>query len=432
MKSQMVVVFLLVAQVLFAGSLELSLLPGSTVVSEQGGKAYVLITIQATQTVGQQRSPINLSLVLDRSGSMAGKKLEYVKKACIHGIDMLDEQQDRVSLVVYDDKVKVLYPNAPVRKERLKTLIGKIEDRGSTDLNGGMEFGISQALREKNKRFISRVLLLSDGLANEGETDPEKIAKNARLGYKKGLTISTFGVGADYNENLMVAIARQGHGNYYFIESPNQIQSIFEKEFASLLSVVAKRIRLNLDLPSGIKISRMIGFDYQNNTINVNPLYSGAKTSFLVELQIAPKGSKSKTEPLNIGIVYEDMLKNQKQQVSRSLVLDYQKGTPELLQNKAVYSAFVNLGLADRLETITLHLDKGENKKASDLVKSSIRELTKANKRLSDSEIAKEIQSLKMQQKQIEQLGSRNVRDSYEGKVLKKAVQQRMYQKASK
>lgn len=432
MKFWMVVGLLFVAGLGFSESLKLSLKTGNLAVSAGGGKAYVLITVQATSANIQNRSPINLSLVLDRSGSMAGKKLSSVKQACIHGIEMLDEQQDRVSLVIYDDQVKTLYPNGPVRKKKLKSLIEKIDDRGSTDLNGGMQEGIAQALKQNNKQFVSRVLLLSDGLANEGETDPEKIARNARLGYEKGLTISTFGVGADYNENLMVAIARQGHGNYYFIESPRQINSIFEKEFASILSVVAKGIRLQLTPSDGVQILRIVGFDEQKNLIDVNPLYSGAETSFLLEVQVPAARSKSKISVVKVALSYEDTLAKKQQSTSGIVDLNYQKGKVNVLKDKKVYSAFVNLSLADRLKETALYLDQGKNKKALKGVKDEIENLKVANQALKDPELEKEIQSLQRQKKQIEQLGKQSYRQSYGGKVLKKAMQQRMYDKSSK
>ncbi len=207
---------------------------------------YLYINIKAEKArEKKERTPLNLSLVLDRSGSMQGDKIKYACEACKFVADNL-EPNDILSLVIYDDQVNVLSASAPVKdKLKLKQLINSITDRGSTNLSGGMLEGYNQVHTTHDKKRVNRVLLLSDGLANQGITDPKILQQMAReKNQTEGMTLSTFGVGEDFNELLMTGLAEYGSGNYYFIDSPDKIPTIFAKELQGLLSVVAQNTNI--------------------------------------------------------------------------------------------------------------------------------------------------------------------------------------------
>lgn len=272
----------------------------SPYISHHGGTAYLQLTI-TTPTVGSTlRRPINLSVVLDRSGSMGDeKKIDYAKKALNRLIDQLDSE-DILSIVIYDDVIEVLRDARPVgnSKMELKRLVERVYPRGSTNLGGGMMEGFRQVDRYLKKEYANRVVLLSDGLANQGVTDPYQLNRIARQYRAKSISLTTMGVGLDYNENLMVGLAENGGGNYYFIESPNSLASILNKEFNLLSSLVAQNASIELSLGRNVRLQEVIGCEHQTHNdryiIPVGDLYSNDRREITLEL-LVPGGAGSLT-----------------------------------------------------------------------------------------------------------------------------------------
>lgn len=213
---------------------------------------YVLVTLTGAERrrPAGERPPLNLSMVLDRSGSMEDKgKIGYLREAAQMGVGLL-APTDSLSLIAYDDRITVLRPAGPVEDpDAINQLIGGLTPRGSTNLTGGMMAGVDQvkawAERDRQDMPINRVLLLSDGLANQGITDPDRIRARVRDAKAAGVRISTLGLGRDYDEDLMQMIAEQGGGAYYYIENPRQMGRIFEAELSALFATVAKSVRLD-------------------------------------------------------------------------------------------------------------------------------------------------------------------------------------------
>jgi len=207
--------------------------------------------------------PLNIAIVLDRSGSMSGQKIQHARQAAKYIVDQLDED-DYLSIVMYDQVVEVVYPSGRVEnREQIKSRIDRITDRGSTNLMGGALKGYEEVKRNYRPGYINRVLLLSDGLANEGITSPAEIERIIRRkNTDEGISISTFGVGNDYNEDLMTAMAETGTGNYYFISRAQDIAGIFEKELNGLKEVIAQEAELEIRLPDFVNIDKVYGHKF--------------------------------------------------------------------------------------------------------------------------------------------------------------------------
>lgn len=189
-------------------------------VPHNGGTVYLQIALDARNfpMTAVCRRPMNIAVVLDRSGSMAdARKIDYAKKAINSLIDGLSSE-DYLSIVIYDDRIDVLLPaQRVINKECIKRLVREIYPRGSTNLGGGMAEGFQQIERNFREDYVNRVILLSDGLANTGITDPRELGRIAGRYRDKSISLTTMGVGLDYNENLMLGLAEHGGGNYYFL-----------------------------------------------------------------------------------------------------------------------------------------------------------------------------------------------------------------------
>jgi Ca-activated chloride channel family protein len=263
------------------------------------------IRVQAPVSTKENRRPsLNLAIVLDRSGSMQGEKLENVKLAASHVLDQLKEQ-DQVALVVYDNTIQVLAHNINIthgNQFELKQLISGIKAGNMTNLGGGWLTGCKEIASSAREGTINRTMLLTDGLANVGETDLEILSQHAFEIYKDSISTSTFGVGEGFNEHLLEAMSNRGGGNFYFIPRPDQIAQIFIKEFNDLIGITARKVEIKLDLPSSVEWKVLGGWSAEHKDghlhIYVGDMLSGKTQDIYVKLQI-PVDDKASELVLN-------------------------------------------------------------------------------------------------------------------------------------
>ena len=274
---------------------------------------FLYFEMQAQKVkVKEDRIPLNISLVVDRSGSMNGDKLAYVKKAINFVIDNLSSD-DYLSIVQYDNEIDVVSASQKVKdKAGLHRKISQISARGTTNLSGGMLEGYDQVNSTKQEKFVNRTLLLSDGLANSGITDPQKLQLIVQKKFRElGIGLSTFGVGAQFNEVLMTNLAEYGGANYYFIDSPDQIPQIFAEELTGLLSVLSQSTKLTFKFPREyFKCEFVYGYPYDVESgevkVNFNDVISEEKKAVLVKLQVLKPIDKE--VKIGINLSYEDVV----------------------------------------------------------------------------------------------------------------------------
>ncbi|MBN9414924.1 hypothetical protein ABS71_09555 [bacterium SCN 62-11] len=192
------------------------------------------------------RVPINLALVLDRSGSMQGEKMELTRKAAALAIKSLSPE-DRISLVTFASEVETVVASTPVvDKHRLMRRLDQIQAYGSTALFPGWQAGADQASLGLRKGNLNRLVLLTDGQANLGQTNPDPICTEVHNWFQKGLQTTTMGFGRDYQEGLLRAMAASGGGNHFYVETPEQLARYVELELDGLAATVGTQVRLKL------------------------------------------------------------------------------------------------------------------------------------------------------------------------------------------
>jgi Ca-activated chloride channel family protein len=220
-------------------------------------RRFVLARVTAPSAPRRlERLAVNLAFVLDRSGSMSGEKIALAKETIGAALAGLDER-DRFSVIAYDDVVDVVVESTPASAEARRAALGRIatiDARGSTALADGWLRGAEQVALHLSDEGVNRCLLLTDGLANRGITDPETLARHAGELRARGVSTTTFGVGADFDEALLQAMADAGGGHFYFVRDAATIRDHITSEVGETLEVVAPATRLEVVAPEGVDV----------------------------------------------------------------------------------------------------------------------------------------------------------------------------------
>ncbi|MEX2044660.1 MAG: VWA domain-containing protein [Opitutus sp.] len=261
----------------------------------------------------EMRPPVNLALVIDRSGSMAGDKIVKAREAALEAIRRL-APDDVVSIIAYDTHVQTLVPAQRVGNgRRLEQAICSIEAGGNTALHGGVVRGAAEVRRNlEDRRYVNRVILLSDGLANVGPSSPEALGRLGASLMKEGISVTTIGLGLGFNEDLMTRLALRSDGNTYFVEDSADLPRIFAAELGDVLNVVARRVVIEIEFPDGVRPMSFIGREGtirgRKAELTLNQLYGGQEKFALIEVEIAPARAGAELEIAHARVSYEDAL----------------------------------------------------------------------------------------------------------------------------
>ena len=330
----------------------------------------------------ESRPPVNLALVIDRSGSMGGDKIAKAREAALSAVRSLGPD-DIISIIAYDTEVETLVPAQRVGRARgLEAAICRIEARGNTALHGGVAAGANELRKHiEDNRGVNRVILLSDGLANVGPSSPDELG---RLGYslmKEGISVSTIGLGLGYNEDLMARLALRSDGNTYFVENSADLSRIFAIELGDVLNVIARRVVIEIEFPEGVRPMHFVGRDGvirgQRAEITLSQLYGGQEKFALVEVEVSPAKSGSECELARASVRYEDAANG------RSTTLTAQRKVQFSSDRKVVISSADHRVQADyaanvlavaKDQAIEL-VDKGRKDEASALIMKRTAEL---------------------------------------------------------
>lgn len=256
------------------------------------------------------RPDLNLSLVLDRSGSMQGEKMVRAREAAMFCVDQM-LPTDRLSVVTFDEHIDVLFPSEPVtNKQSMKDLIARVTARGSTALHEAWVRGGLTVSERMLDQGINRVVLITDGLANVGITNTDEIVTQAMGLYQRGVSTSTIGIGADFNEDLLMPMAQSGGGNAWHVVEPDDMQRIFQVELEGLIAQFAHTVSLSLIPADGVRVVDMLNdFDLtETGRYRLPNLQAGSPLDIVVQLRVGAEaaGTQMRLLDLRLGFTPPD------------------------------------------------------------------------------------------------------------------------------
>jgi Ca-activated chloride channel family protein len=315
--------------------IQLAVEPSQSVLSAgEANKAYLRVKLEglaASEAVS--RPPVNVSLVIDRSGSMQGAKIEQAKEAAILALSRLS-RKDRVSVIAFDHQVDVIVPAGPFEDfSEMKRRIDGIYARGQTAIYAAVRQAGQSVGEAVSPERISRVILMSDGL--------------------------------DYSEELMTRLALASDGNHAFVENPEQLAGIFNKEFGDVLSVVGQDVDIEIDCPDGVTPLRGLGRDVKINgrhvSFRLNQVGEKQERYIVVELEVAKGKAQGPAAIADVGVSYLDPKTKSRSKMTAKAEVSFSTSADEVSRSaNASVSATVATQLAnERSEKAVLTRDTG-------------------------------------------------------------------------
>jgi len=377
---------------------------------ERPQQLYLMARFEAgTGPREAKRRPLNLSLVIDRSGSMAGDKIDYTRQAAQFLVQNLSNR-DILSVVLYNDKIETLLPPEPViNKDRVLHQLDKMRVRGTTNLSGGWLQGCQHVAENLGMSTLNRVILMSDGLANRGVTDPNQLVQLARQKQDEGVSTTTMGLGNDFNEDLMIEMAHAGGGAFYFIESPEVAPQIFQEELSGLLNVVGQNLMISLNPTAQVSSVRQLNAypmvqDGKSTRFRLGDIYGNEVKTLMLELNIPALRSLGEAQIATLRFEYDDVAGDYTEHQVRELpvrlnVQDDSAMRP--LPNPDVTQSVLLLKAANARKNAVKAADKGEFNTASKILQAAADAIAEAN--LDSSQLMEERNALLRQAEQIEQ-----------------------------
>ena len=368
----------------------------STLNSASSSSVYLRLSLKAlTAAKKESRTPLNVALVIDRSGSMSGDRIVAAREAATVALERLSAD-DVVSLVSYNHKVDVLHPAARLgaSHESLKRAIEKLVPDGTTALYAGVKEGGQQVREFLSDTKVNRVILVSDGLANVGPSTPSEVASLGRELASKGISVTTIGLGLDYNEDLMQRLAAASDGNHAFVESPRQLASIFDKEFGDALSVSARDIIIHIEFKDGFKPKRVLGREVEISgtkvTLKMTQMQSDNERYVVIEAEVPTGAAPGDARIADIEMDYFDLDTNTRAKSTASVraKISTDAKEAEASLNKSVMSQVTEQVATEATEKSVELRDKGDIVGAKKMLEDNAAYLGRQRGQLSTSSAA--------------------------------------------
>jgi len=295
------------------------------------GHYLLRVGLQGRYIAPEDREPALLIFVIDVSGSMdQDNRLGLVKQS----LDLLVGElrpDDRVGIVVYSERSRVILEPTPAsNKEAILDGIHQLQPEGSTNVGDGLRLGYEMAQQNRGEEGITRVIVLSDGVANVDTTDPEGILNMIKSGVEDGITLSTIGFGmGNYNDVLMEQLANDGNGNYYYVDTLREARRVFVFNLTGTLQVIGYDAKVQVDFnPEVTDRYRLIGYenraiadeDFRDDTVDAGEVGAGHSITALYE--VALEGENPQGVIATVYVRYQDADTREVVELSKAITVD--------------------------------------------------------------------------------------------------------------
>jgi len=380
------------------GALGFDLRLGNPQAPQQGGTVWLQLGMQAQRAADNVVGPMNLALVIDRSGSMdTAEKMPYVKQALRLVLQSL-RADDIVALVTYGSTADVLLPAQPVGDGRwIEETVNRIVIEGDTNLHAGLMLGFSEVAKQYDPSRNNRVILLTDGIANQGVTDPAQIAEEALAYTERGIYLSTIGLGLDFNDGLLSRLAEQGQGGYSFVDSAQELDRVFKAHLAGVQQRVADDLSLTLVPAPGVQLIGLTDYKEtppaQGAHILLPAVGAGDSAVLLAQFQLSPTAALG-TQPLaQVQFSYFDHVRQQPVTLDQTIEIEVSTAMndynptqePTVLRNVTIQQ------LAEGLIEIDELFQRGQYEAAWQIAVDLEERLTQVSRLTNDPQLAEDL-----------------------------------------
>ena len=397
-----------------------------------------LLALESRLPDGKRNNKVNLAIVLDKSGSMGSRnKMREARNAAVTALRML-RRGDVFSVISYDSSARVIIPATSLTAQSRELAIRHIQNirpSGSTALFGGVSLGANEVRKNSKENFVNRVILLSDGLANVGPSTPAELGRFGASLIKENISVSTIGVGVDYNEDLMTALSQNSDGNFYYVENSSDLPRIFSTELGSALKVAAKSIRLKIICPEGVIPQGILGHQCRINgnsiEMNFNQVYGGHEKSLILQVEVPAKTAGSQMNIAQVEVNYQGLESKYKHQVLSTVTAEFSADRKVIAKNvnlKVKAEVAVQQGAVLREEAVK-QADKGDFEGAKKKLSKAVVILNEAAVATGDKELEKQADDVKADKDNLAPSSYKRERKKLKGKSYQYRNQQIYIQK---
>jgi len=336
--------------------------------------AYLRVGLRGFRLQKEKVAPINVALVIDKSGSMQGEKIRRAKNAAIMAVERM-RADDIIAVVTYSHSAEILLPATKATdKKPLKTAINRLRAGGQTALYDGVKKGAQEIRKFLDRNRVNRMVLVSDGLANVGPDSPKELGLlGASLG-KEGIVVTTIGLGLGYNEDLMTQLAGKSDGNHAFAENAKDLVRFFNYEFGDILAVIAQEVKVTITCADGIRPVRVLGKEAeiqgQQVQFALNQLYSDHENQLLLEIEVPPTKAGQDLTIADVKVVYRNMVTDTTDRLNSQVAATFTTSLQLVEKNTnldVMIAALEQLALAKNDLAITLR-DLGKVREAQQVL----------------------------------------------------------------
>ncbi len=314
--------------------------------------------------------PLNLVLVIDRSGSMSGPRIEKVREAILAFVEGL-RKDDLVTIVGFNEQATVhLKACKKTDSNQIAKAVKSVQATGYTNLHAGLMLGYREAIKNFDEARSNRVILLSDGISNRGQIDPEIVAEDSRKFNKKGIELSTIGLGSNFNEKLLRELADAGRGQIHFVADENDIKKTFIDELDSLLAPAARKVRLSVGFDDRESVRF---FGYERNQQGSSGVFRLDNFNCgLTQVVMAKVKDFRQVGEVDVKLTYEDALTGKKIKLEQTVDFQDREAAGGFLADTELRKNFAITKLANSIRLALEKMEKKEFHKAQKKLQNGI------------------------------------------------------------